>query len=96
MKKYRVKHKHKKAIMNSNRMVTLKKGAVIHLKTEGQVKRLMRMGYLEEIPELEKREMPKKKVKVKPKIKHITPRKPSKKEEAKESKNKLEETSNGD
>jgi hypothetical protein len=51
MKKYRVLKKYPKAIMNSNRMVTLLPKTVVYLKYERQLDRLIMLGYIKEIIE---------------------------------------------
>lgn len=59
MKKYRVLKKYPKPITNGSRMVTLMPDSVVYLKYEKQLDRLILLGFLKEIPELKKREIPK-------------------------------------
>lgn len=64
IKKYKVKRKHPKPIVNANRLVTLKPKSVVYLKYEGQMKDLVKMGVLEEVvefvkPQQKKPEQPK-------------------------------------
>ena len=63
MNKYRVLKAYPKQITNSGRLVTMKKGTNIYLKTEAQVLRLISLGFLKPIIEL-----PKKQPKVQPKV----------------------------
>jgi hypothetical protein len=51
IKKYKVKKKHPKPIMNANRMVTLKPKSMVYLKYEGQMRDLVKAGILEEVIE---------------------------------------------
>lgn len=60
MDKYRVLTKYPKPITNSGRLVTLQPGAQVYLKKEGQVKRLLALGIIEQIIELPKKKKPKK------------------------------------
>lgn len=55
MNKYRVLKPYPKQITNSGRLVTLQKGRDIYLKTEPQVLRLIRMGFIKPIVELPKK-----------------------------------------
>lgn len=57
MNKYRVLKPYPKQITNSGRLVTLKKGKAVYLKTEGQVLRLVRMGFLKPIVEIPKKQL---------------------------------------
>lgn len=52
MNKYRVLKPYPKQITNSGRLVTLKKGANVYLKKEGQILRLVSMGYLAPVVEM--------------------------------------------
>tara|TARA_R100001086_G_scaffold249672_1_gene190281 strand:- start:632 stop:952 length:321 start_codon:yes stop_codon:yes gene_type:complete len=66
MNKYRVLKPYPKQITNSGRLITLKKGKQVYLKKEGQVLRLVKMGFLKPIVELPKKQAkPKKKPAVK-------------------------------
>lgn len=58
--------------MNAGRLIVLKPGSLVTLKTERQVKQLIALGYLQEVIEL-KKEKPKK-----PRKKKIRPFKKSK------------------
>lgn len=75
MKKYKVLKKYPKQIMNSSRMVTLEPGTVVHLKHERQVDRLVMLGYLKEIHEIQRRE-PKPAALPKPTQNLVSPKKP--------------------
>lgn len=57
MKKYKVLKSYPKQIMNGNRMVTLRPGEVVYLKYEAQLKRLILLGYIKEIVELNRRDL---------------------------------------
>ena len=55
MNKYRVLKPYPKQITNSGRIVTLKHGNHVYLKMEPQVLRLVKMGYLKPVIEIQKR-----------------------------------------
>jgi hypothetical protein len=63
IKKYKVRKKHPKPIMNANRLVILQPNTVVYLKYEGQMRDLVKAGVLVEITEFKKQ--PKKKEPVK-------------------------------
>ncbi len=75
MRKYKVLKKYPKPIMNSSRMVTLEPGAVVYLKYERQLERLIRLGFIKEVLEIKKREPKAPPIKEEPK-KLIQPKKP--------------------
>ena len=56
MNKYRVLKPYPKQITNSGRLITLKKGKQVYLKKEGQVLRLVNMGFLKPIVEIPKKQ----------------------------------------
>lgn len=55
MNKYRVLKSYPKQITNSGRLKTLKEGMNIYLKTEPQILRLVRLGYIKPIIEMKKK-----------------------------------------
>lgn len=55
MNKYRVLKAYPKQITNSGRLVTLKPGGVVYLKTEAQVLRLIQLGFIKPVVEIAKR-----------------------------------------
>lgn len=63
MQKYRVLKAYPKQITNSGRLITLQPGKSVYLKTEAQVLRLIKLGFLKPVIELPKR--PKKEIKPK-------------------------------
>lgn len=75
MKKYKVLKSYPKAIMNSNRMVTLTPGSVVYLKYERQLDRLIQLGFIKEVHEIKRRE-PEKPKSQEPKKPLIQPKKP--------------------
>ena len=54
MKLYRVIKNYPKSIVNNGKFITLRPGLVLQLRRDGQVSRLMRLGYLVEVQELHK------------------------------------------
>jgi hypothetical protein len=76
MKKYKVLKKYPKAIMNSNRMVTLKPGSVVYLKYERQLDRLILLGYIKEILEVKRPSTQVSPAKIQEPKKLIKPQKP--------------------
>ena len=65
MNKYRVLKAYPKQITNSGRLITLKQGKTVYLKTEAQVLRLIKLGFIKPVVEITKRP---KKEKPKPKV----------------------------
>lgn len=62
MNKYRVLKPYPKQITNSGRLITLRRGKSVYLKKEGQVLRLVKMGFLKPVIEMPKKQSkPKKK-----------------------------------
>lgn len=55
MNKYRVLKAYPKQITNSGRLITLKPGGVVYLKTEAQVLRLIKLGFIKPVVEIAKR-----------------------------------------
>ena len=71
MRKYRVKRRYKKNIMNSNRLVELRPKEVVYLNYDSNVKSLVAMGYLTEITEVKSRKPEIKKIEKKPEFKKV-------------------------
>jgi len=71
MRKYRVKRRYKKNIMNSNRLVELRPKEVVYLNYDSNVKSLVAMGYLTEITEVKSRKPEIKKIEKKSEFKKV-------------------------
>lgn len=81
MKKYKVIKSYPKIINNAGRLVTLKKGTQVYLKSEPDVIRLVLAGFIKEVVDIKSKPMP-----VKPK-----PAKEDKKYKAKKEAETLEQ-----
>lgn len=73
MNKYRVLKAYPKQITNSGRLITLKQGKMVYLKTEAQVLRLIKLGFIKPVVEITKRPKKAIKPKVQPEEKQPSP-----------------------
>lgn len=73
MSKYRVLKAYPKQITNSGRLITLQQGKLVYLKTEAQVLRLIKLGFIKPVVEIPKKVKPAAKPKVQPEEKQPSP-----------------------